>query len=143
MSRGIIIHAEKTSIRPLSALSKKKRPIFSPAPIYSGTKKHEMKRVIKTEEVMRLVICSLFFCATAVDKSGTRAIPSEPVKAEGIKRNGSVIPNAIPYKAKASLVGIPLATSLIGIMIAIIGCTRLDATRTKVIGVEVFINSLA
>ena len=49
------------------------------------------------EERTLAVMQELSFFATAEDKSGTRAVESEPIIVDGINKNGKVIPIAVPY----------------------------------------------
>ena len=48
------------------------------------------------EEVILFFIWSVSCLTTALDRSGTSAIESEPVRADGMKIKGSVMPIAIP-----------------------------------------------
>ena len=68
-------------------------------------------------------------------KVGIKAIASDPIKVDGIDNNGIVMPIAIPIWLNAWLFVYPTEISFNGNIIAKIGCIRLVAILTNVIGV--------
>ena len=68
-------------------------------------------------------------------KVGIKAIASDPIKVDGIDNKGIVMPIAIPIWLNAWLFVYPAEISFNGNIIAKIGCIRLVAILTNVIGV--------
>ena len=93
---GIIIHAEYCKSVPLRASSYKNNPILSPIAMKTGTIINETKIANISEDLTLFSMCSLSFFTSAIEMSGTSAVASEPMRADGKNKRGKVIPRATP-----------------------------------------------
>ena len=93
---GTEIHAELERSAPLVTFPKKNCPIFSPAPMNNGTIKKAINNEKTKDEVILLLMFFVSSVQTEAERSGMRAVESEPTRVIGMNKRGIVIPIAIP-----------------------------------------------
>lgn len=131
-----MIQADEANISPLSELPYKNCPISSPAPANKGTTIALINNANIILVRMRVSMCFVSSFATAIEMSGTSAVESAPISADGTNSSGIVMPTATPKRLIACEDEYPMLISLAGIINATSGCAKLPPTLTPVIGVE-------